>query len=217
MEPPEQRKWDEVTPEGLYNIIQYLKGNFDAELSRKVIELFHERMRDDIGFDPALLDSLMKHVFALIMEGRSADQAFGLTAIKGKYSRPDNTSRDVRAAAIMALQMRKGVNWEDAVTDTAMHMVISDRTVERAYEAYKAGFELLPDEPLMQIAGDSNTRELLCCSLSAKGLRNRVVKSGSKTTRTLLTNPQKQEGKYREKSNCWRSKLNDRTRYSSAK
>jgi len=48
MEQPEERKWDKITPEGLYTIIQYLKTNFDAELSHKVIELFHERMRDDI-------------------------------------------------------------------------------------------------------------------------------------------------------------------------
>ena len=155
MEQSAQRKWDEVTPEGLYNIIQYLSGNFDAALSSKVIELFHERMRDDIYFDPALLHSLMKHVFARIIKGQSADQAFGLKAIKGKYNRPDNTSRDICAAAIVVLQMRKGVNWEDAVSDAAEHMAISDRTVERACETYKASFELLPNKLLTQITGES--------------------------------------------------------------
>lgn len=155
MEHSEQRKWDQITPEGLYNIIQYLKDNFDPELSRKVIELFHERMRDDIDFDPALLDSLMKHVFARIMEGQSADQAFGLKAMRGKYIRPDNTSRDICAAAIVVLQMRKGVSWEKAVTDAAEHMVISDRSVERACDAYKTSFELLPNDPLMLMVGES--------------------------------------------------------------
>jgi hypothetical protein len=155
MEHSAQRKWDQITPEGLYNIIQYLKGNFDHELSRKVIELFHERMRDDIDFDPALLHSLMKHVFARIMEGQSADQAFGLKAIKGKYIRPDNTSHDICAAAIVVLQMRKGVRWEEAVANAAAQMQISDRSVERACGAYKKSFELLPNDPLMLMVGES--------------------------------------------------------------
>ena len=149
------RKWDNVTSDQLLNIIETLKHHFDPVLSHKVIELFHERMQDDEHVDPDALYALMRHVFSLIMDGRSADQAFGLKAIKGKYNRPDNTSRDIRAAAIVALQMRKGVNWEDAVTDAAEQMTISDRSVERACETYKVGFEWLPDETLMQIAGDS--------------------------------------------------------------
>ena len=80
------RKWDEVTSDGLLTIIEYLKHNFDAELSRKVIELFHERMQDDEHVDLDVLYVLMKHVFAQIMDGRTADQAFGLKCIKGKYN-----------------------------------------------------------------------------------------------------------------------------------
>ncbi len=154
MQMPGKRKWDEVTPEGLYNIIQYLKGNFDPELSKKVIELFHERMRDEIDFDPALLHSLMQHVFAQILQGHSADQALGLKAIKGKYNRPDNTERNLRAACIVILQMRKGISWECAVSDAAGHLSISDRTVERAYKTYREGIEILPDDTLRILAGD---------------------------------------------------------------
>lgn len=149
------RKWDDVTPEGLITIIEYLKCTYDPELSLKVIELFHERMRDDEPIHLDVLQVLMKHVFAQIIDGKSADQAFGLKPIKGKYNRPDNTSRNMRAAAIVILQIRKGINWEDAVTDAAGHMAISDRTVERAYETYKEPFELLPDAPLMQMVGGS--------------------------------------------------------------
>jgi hypothetical protein len=149
------RKWDNVTPEGLLNIIESLKHNFDADLSYKVIELFHERMQDDEHIDSGALYALMKHVFAQIIEGQSADQAFGLKVIRGKYNRPDNTSRDICAAAIVVLQMRKGVSWEDAVTDAAGHMAISDRSVERAYDAYKTSFELLPNDPLMLMVGES--------------------------------------------------------------
>jgi len=154
MQMPGTRKWDEVTPAGLHNIIQYLKSNFDPELSKKVIELFHERMRDEIDFDPALLHSLMQHVFAQILQGHSADQALGLKAIKGKYNRPDNTERNLRAACIVILQMRNGISWEDAVSDAAEHLSISDRTVERAYKTYREGVETLPDDPLRVLAGD---------------------------------------------------------------
>ena len=148
MQVPGKHKWDEVTPEGLYNIIQYLKDNFDPDLSKKVIELFHERIRDEIDFDPALLNSLMRHVFAQILEGHSADQAFGLKAIKGKYNRPNNEERDMCAACIVILQMRNDTSWENAVTDAAEHLSVSDQTVARAYKAYRDVLEMLPSEHL---------------------------------------------------------------------
>lgn len=154
MEMSIKRKYDDVTPEGLYNIIQYLKNSFAPELSKKVIELFHERMRDEIDFDPVLLHSLMQHVFAQIIQGYSADQALGLTAIKGKYNRPDNTERDLTASSIVILQMRKGISWEDAVTDAAEHLSVSNRTVERAYKSCREGIEMFPDAPLMTLAGE---------------------------------------------------------------
>lgn len=150
------RKWDDVTPEELDTKIEYLKVNYDPELSHKVLELFHERMQDDEHVDMGALYKLMKHVLALIIvEGRSADQAFGLKAIKGKYARPDTMSRDLRATAIVVMQMRKGATKEDAVTDAAEHMGINDRTIERACEAYQVGLTWLPDEALIQLAGGS--------------------------------------------------------------
>ncbi|GEM_PF-979267 len=157
MEQPEERKWDKVTPEGLYTIIQYLKTNFDAELSHKVIELFHERMRDDIDFDPALLHSLMKHVFAQIIEGKSADQAFGLKTEKGKYPRPDTHSRDLRATAIVILRLRQGLNLEDSSNDAAELLEVSESTVKRACAEWLEALEELDlsDETLQQVAGEN--------------------------------------------------------------
>ncbi len=149
------RKWDDVTPEGLDTIIEYLKCNFDPVLSLKVIELFHERMQDDEHVDLGSLYLLMKHVFAQIMEGRSADQAFGLKAIKGKYNRPDTMARDVRASAMVMLQMRRGVTWEDAVTDAAEQMGIGNRTVQRVFATHRIGLEWFPDEVLIELAGES--------------------------------------------------------------
>jgi len=153
MEQPEERKWDKVTPEGLYTIIQYLKTNFDAELSHKVIELFHERMRDDIDFDPALLHSLMKHVFAQIMAGKSADQAFGLKPKRGDGKRKDTFDRDIAIAAAFIRNKRKeDTGWEDARFDTAESFGVSESTVQRAYDKFSEGLELVPDDLLKEIA-----------------------------------------------------------------
>ncbi|WP_349572821.1 hypothetical protein [Azotobacter salinestris] len=145
------RKRDDVTHGGLLTIIEYLKCNFDPELSRKVIELFHERMQDDEYVDPDVLYALMKHVFARIMEGQSADQAFGLKRIKGKYSRTDTYERDMHAAAIVVLNLRKGCKWLDAVADASETLNISESTVKRACDDFREGFELLPDDVLMQM------------------------------------------------------------------
>lgn len=142
------RKWDDVTPEGLFNIIEYLKSNYDPSLSKKVIELFQERMQDDIHVDPITLNSLMKHVFSLIIEGKSADQAFGLKIIKGKYNREDTIERDMCATAIIVIKRRQGSSLEDAVADAAEHMKTSDTTIKRSYKNHRDFIELLPDEHL---------------------------------------------------------------------
>lgn len=147
------RKWDEVTSDGLLTIIEYLKHNFDAELSRKVIELFHERMQDDEHVDLDVLYVLMKHVFAQIMDGRTADQAFGLKRIKGKYNRTDTYERDMHAAAIVVLNLRNGSKWLNAVADASETLNISESSVKRACDDFCEGFELLPDDVLMQITG----------------------------------------------------------------
>lgn len=147
----QERKWDDVTSEQLFNIIEYLKSDFDRELSFKVIELFNERMRDDVHVDSEILYSFMKYVFARIVAGQTADQAFGLKARKGKYRRPDTTSRDVPAVAMVVLQTRKDVTWEGAVSDAAEHLAIGDRTVERACTNYREGLEYLSEEILEQL------------------------------------------------------------------
>lgn len=142
------RKWDNVTRGELLTNIEYLKDHFDPDLARKVIELFHERMRDDEYVDPDLLYAFMKPVFALIMEGRSVDQAFGLKLIKGKFEREDNYMRDLSAAAVVVLLMRKGVKWEDAINDASEYLGIGDRIIMRAYSHYKEEFEWIPDSVL---------------------------------------------------------------------
>ena len=127
-------------------------------LAWKVIEYFHERMEDDEHVDLELLQMLMKHVFSqMVKEKRTAAQAFGLKPIRGKHKREDNFERDIRAATLVVKKMRKNatledaITWEGAVTDTAVQMEISDRIVERAYNAYRAGIEHLLDKQLEQL------------------------------------------------------------------
>lgn len=148
------RKWDDVTTGELLAVIEYLKHNFDPALSRKVIELFHERMQDDEYVDHDVLHYLMKHVFAQIMAGMSADQAFGLNAKRGDDKRKDTFDRDIAIAATFILNIRKeGVSWEDARIDTAQSFGVSESTVTRAHDKFSAGLELIQEEALKIIAG----------------------------------------------------------------
>lgn len=146
------RKWDDVTPQGLDTIIEYLKCNHNPEMARQVIELFHERMRDGEHVDYEALSMLTMNAFSKIVGGMSADEAFGLKAGKGKYDRADTLERDVRAATLVVWHMRQGATWEDAVTDTAEHIGLNHRIVERAYKDYRAGVEFLPNEQLDRLA-----------------------------------------------------------------
>jgi hypothetical protein len=150
------RKWDAVTPGELITIIEYLKHNFDLELSHKVIELFHERMQDDEHIDHDVLCYLMKHVFAQIMTGKSADQAFGLKPKRGDSKRKDTFDRDIAIAAAFIRNKRKeDTGWEDARFDTAESFGVSESTVQRAYDKFSEGLELVPDDLLKEIAGTS--------------------------------------------------------------
>lgn len=159
------RKWDDVTPEELLAYIEYLKHHFDPEIARNVIELFHERMQDDEHIDHDVLCYLMKHVFAQIMEGRSADQAFGLKPKRGDDKRKDTFDRDMAIATSFALKVRgiddnkkkttsdkaKGGHWEGAIIDTAEKFEVSESTVQRAYERFREALDLLDDDTLMEI------------------------------------------------------------------
>ncbi|MEH6687772.1 MAG: hypothetical protein V7693_10935 [Halopseudomonas sabulinigri] len=146
------RKWDAVTHGELVANIEYLKHNFDPILSRKVIELFHERMRDDEHVDYDALFVLMKHVFAQIMDSKSADQAFGLKRKKGDVRRKDTEARDMRAAAIVIFYLEKKASWEDAIAEAVERLNISESTAQRACKKYRAYLEPCPNNVVKQIA-----------------------------------------------------------------
>ena len=150
------RKWDQVEHGELVAIIEYVKVNFDPALSRKIVELFHERMQDGEAIDTGALCLFMKHVFSQIISGRSADQAFGLKQIKGRYKRPDTEERDMQATAVVILHMRQGASWEDAVFKAVEQLELGERIVQRAYEFYSETFWCLTDETLLTLAAPSS-------------------------------------------------------------
>lgn len=171
-EKDEIRKWDSVTLDSLVGDIEHLKHNYEPELAHKVIELFHERMRDDVPIDHDALAYLMSYVFARIMKGENSDQAFGLKPKRGEDKRTDSYDRDLHAAAIVVLYMRKGREWQQnltaaelleieepkwdyAVADAAVTLGISESTVQRACANFRDVLALLSDEALLQITGSS--------------------------------------------------------------
>lgn len=148
------RKWNNVTHADLLTAVECIKYRYTPNAARNLIEYFHERMEDGDEYDIEVLHLLMKHVFASIVSGKSADQAFGLKAIKGQHNRPDTFERDMLAAAMVAQKKRDGVSWEAAKMDVANHLKLGDRTVERAYEAYREGVDCLSKEELAEIVND---------------------------------------------------------------
>ncbi|MFC0708096.1 hypothetical protein [Azorhizophilus paspali] len=150
-------KWDDITADGLMGAVYAAKGKYDPELSRNVIEAFHERMeREGDGFylskDVEALCVLMKHVFAQILEGRTADQAFGLKPIKGKHERPSTMDRDMAAAAIVVLGVRRGSTRFAAVADAAVRLGISESVAGKAYDEYREAICLCTDADLEEMA-----------------------------------------------------------------
>lgn len=141
------RKWDEITSEELYGNITSLQSNHNPELTLNVIEALHERMRDDIPVPYELLCYFLEPVFAQILEGKSADQAFGLKQTKGGYARPDTHDRDLRAAALIILRMRSGKTWLDAVADVSEILHVVEPTAARAYKKFSS-LDCLPSEAL---------------------------------------------------------------------
>jgi hypothetical protein len=101
-----------------------------------------------------MLELFVMHPFEQISDGKNADQAFGLKPMKGKYSREDTFERDIRIAVLVVDKRRKGLTWEDAVGDVAEAMGVNARTVERAYDRFRAGVDDLPAEMLDEMAAE---------------------------------------------------------------
>lgn len=150
MKEPKQRKWDEVTSGELMTNIEYLQCHHDPVLARNVIELFHERMEDGEHINMDALYLLSRYAFAKIIEGKTADQAFGLKLARGQYERPDTDERDMAAAALITLLMRKGNTWEDAILQAAETFAMGDSTVARNAQPYVAATNTLPEEILQE-------------------------------------------------------------------
>ena len=107
------------------------------------------------GEDVALAD-WMKHVFARMVAGQTADQAFGLVLARGKYTRDTEPDRKLAIAALVVMKIRHGkdpgtgnaLTLENAVLDVSEEVKVGERTVERHYQKFGKGLHGLPDETL---------------------------------------------------------------------
>jgi len=173
----ELRKLRNISLDELFTLIEYLKVNYDPERSLKVIACLSARMESDDYVPPELLQALIKHAFALIMEGKNADQAFGLAPIRGRYARPNNESRNMQITALVILTLRKQIywkdangkiidlilqfiDWEDAVGQVSDYMELGERTVSRAYGEYGSFFSSLENKLLKGYLSDDDIAQL---------------------------------------------------------
>lgn len=163
-------KWAQVERRDLNTAIEYIKVNHDPATVWKIIEYFHERMSSGEPYDQDMLHVFMAHVFERMVNGEivgegkqankklTADQAFGLKLRKGQGNIKDTLNRDLKAAACMILQMRKGMRWLGA-KGYAANLLFPDgegeKAVERAYEEHRALMECYPDEVLELLATPS--------------------------------------------------------------
>lgn len=140
-----------ISPQGLYNLITVMESLYCPDVSRKVIAVLNKRMQNDEHVEPDLLYKLMKHVFARIMAGDSADQAFGLALRKGKYLREDTQDRDFQIAANVVALMRQGIRKSNAMMEIVEALALSERAVKRACRAHLESCEMLSDEHISLI------------------------------------------------------------------
>lgn len=145
-------KLDPATPPPLEAIIRFTQSTTAPRLVHWLARYFIERVTAGVSYDIRMLERFILRPLEQISEGISADQAFGLKPMKGKYSRADTHDRDVSFAVLVADKRRKGLVWEDAVGDVAEAFGIKPRTVERAYDRYREGVDDLPTEILHEMA-----------------------------------------------------------------
>lgn len=148
----ETLQWDLTSHSALLAVLEYLEHNHDPELVKRVISRFYEPMRDDEFVAHELLVKFMKCVFSRMMEGQTADQAFGLKAVRGKYPRTDITDRDIAIAALVIHHMSSGNSWENSIYYASDRLGISDTTTKRAYRQYHSVVKLLLPETIRSLA-----------------------------------------------------------------
>lgn len=134
-----------MTPNNLYALIEYIKVHHDPDIVMTIIRHYDEKEIDELTQQELeLLALLMKHVFAKVLTGKTADQAFGLKLAKGEYPRPDTLDRDVTVTIFIILKKRRGRTHLEAIGDAANKFFTADRgdkAAEKAYAKYRNVFE----------------------------------------------------------------------------
>lgn len=134
----DERKWDHLTPDELYNAVVLIKSSHEPTAARNVIECLYERLRDDVPFDVRVLELLVLHAFArMLEEGRTLDQGFGVKNVRGQYARKDTTIRDLQLAYLVAEKQADGLAVETAINDVEDTTKFGSGIVERAYRKHK--------------------------------------------------------------------------------
>jgi len=70
--------WQDVSEAKLRAALAGAKSGSDPAAAIKLIEYFYRRIHDNLPYDQTILFEYLDHVFGGIVDGRTADSAFGL-------------------------------------------------------------------------------------------------------------------------------------------
>jgi hypothetical protein len=70
--------WKDISEVELRAALAGAKSGADPAASMKLIEYFHKRIHDNLPYDRTILFEYLDHVFGGIVNGQSADRAFGI-------------------------------------------------------------------------------------------------------------------------------------------
>jgi hypothetical protein len=171
----ESEKWERFTDDDIERAIATLRCGPDPESAWFLIEYFHYQISSGSHFDPALLYRYLEDVFDKLIDKQSPDQALGLKARRGKYSREGTEARDLLLAMLVEHGRRtrsRGVVdeptpyrdgrpdsnavWESAVADVdeMTEADVTESTIRRAFTKHRALVEDLDDQFLASVLTD---------------------------------------------------------------
>ncbi|MFZ2158296.1 MAG: hypothetical protein WAV72_19560 [Bradyrhizobium sp.] len=70
--------WKDISDAELRAILADAKNGGDPAAAMKLIEYFYKRIHDNLPYDQTILLDYLVHGFGGILDGQSADRAFGL-------------------------------------------------------------------------------------------------------------------------------------------
>ena len=147
--------WHDVSDDDLNSALAAVKYGHDPDSALKLVQYFYERIHHGESYNEPVLLEYLHHTFGKIIEDEcSANHAFGFKLKRGHYKRETTSERDVFAAAIMILLMRKGWTWLDAKGEAANRLFPDgkgEKAVEAAYKLYSDALSNVPNNLLMKM------------------------------------------------------------------